>query len=171
MSLAKGGAPVPDKSECALDVAVDAFIPESYIPRSEGRIEAYKRIAGIENQEDAGDVLDELIDRYGDTPQSVSSLVEVSLARATASRVGILKIMQKNDALLLYSGSFTAEKIKAAAQCLPGKVTFSNAGKPYLSVRLALGEKPMEILNQLLAVLDALPLEEKTEKPAATEQE
>ena len=171
VALAKGVAPVPDKSECALDVAVDAFIPESYIPRSEGRIEAYKRIAGIENQEDAGDVLDELIDRYGDTPQSVSSLVEVSLARATASRVGILKIMQKNDALLLYSGSFTAEKIKAAAQCLPGKVTFSNAGKPYLSVRLALGEKPMEILNQLLAVLDALPLEEETEKPAATEQE
>ena len=61
----KGEEAPPDKSECLIDVTVDAYIPESYIPDAAGRIEAYKRIAAIETQADADDVLDELDDRYG----------------------------------------------------------------------------------------------------------
>ena len=53
---------------------VDAFIPEKYIADGPGRIEAYKRIAAIQKAEDAADVLDELIDRYGDPPPSVSEM-------------------------------------------------------------------------------------------------
>ncbi|MEN2519086.1 TRCF domain-containing protein, partial [Acinetobacter baumannii] len=73
----------------------DAYIPEKYIPDSEGRIEAYKRIAAIQTPEDAADVLDELIDRYGDPPPSVSSLVSVSLVRVLAASLGVYEVTQK----------------------------------------------------------------------------
>ena len=63
--------PRPDKSDCLVDITVDAFLPEEYIPDAAGRIEAYKRIAAIETTSDAEDVLDELIDRYGSPPKSV----------------------------------------------------------------------------------------------------
>ncbi len=52
--------------------------PESYIPDAAGRIEAYKKIAAITTRDDATDVLDELIDRYGDPPRSVQGLVDIS---------------------------------------------------------------------------------------------
>ena len=53
---------------------MDAYLPESYIPDAAGRIEAYKKIAAITTRDDATDVLDELIDRYGDPPRSVQGL-------------------------------------------------------------------------------------------------
>ena len=69
LAEAKGEAPAPDKSDCLIDITVDAYIPENYIPDAPGRIEAYKRIAAVSTPEDAADVLDELIDRYGDVPR------------------------------------------------------------------------------------------------------
>ncbi len=96
------GEPVQrDKSDCLVDMRVDAFIPEKYIPDGAGRIEAYKRIAAIQTPEDAADVLDELIDRYGDPPPSVSDLVNVSLVRVQAAAVGAYEVTQKKDTLVL----------------------------------------------------------------------
>ena len=66
IARAKGEPVQRDKSECLIDLRVDAYIPETYIADGPGRIEAYKRIAAIQTPEDAADVLDELIDRYGD---------------------------------------------------------------------------------------------------------
>ena len=166
VALAKGEDPAPDKGECLLDVSVDAFIPERYISRSEGRIEAYKRIAAIENAEDAGDVLDELIDRYGDVPKSVASLVEVSLARVTAARLGIHRITQQNNAMLLY-GELDRDKIKAAADAIPGKIQYTPGTNPYMTVRLTAGQKPMEVLAEALTAMDqaeSAPAEQTEEK-------
>ena len=98
----KGEEAPPDKADCLVDIAVDAYIPEQYIPDAAGRIEAYKRIAAIAGAEDASDVLDELIDRYGEPPESVSGLVDISLARVAAAAAGINEIGQKQDSLLFY---------------------------------------------------------------------
>ena len=153
VALAKGEAPPPDKADCLIDITVDAYIPESYIPEAAGRIEAYKRIAAIETAADASDVLDELIDRYGDVPKSVSGLVDISLIRVTAARAGVYEIGQKRDTLLLYSDKLTPAAIKAATAALPGRVMVNAGAKPYLAVRVDRGEAP---LTALRAVLEAM---------------
>ena len=153
VALAKGEAPPPDKADCLIDITVDAYIPDSYIPEAAGRIEAYKRIAAIETAEDASDVLDELIDRYGDVPKSVSGLVDISLIRVTAAKAGVYEIGQKRDTLLLYSDKLTPAAIKAATAALPGRVMVNAGTKPYLAVRVDRGEAP---LTALRAVLEAL---------------
>ena len=132
---------------------MDAYIPDSYIPEAAGRIEAYKRIAAIETAEDASDVLDELIDRYGDVPGSVSGLVDISLIRVTAAKAGVYEIGQKRDTLLLYSDKLTPAAIKAATAALPGRVMVNAGSKPYLAVRVDRGEAPLAALR---AVLEAL---------------
>ena len=157
IALAKGEAPASDKSDCLLDITVDAYIPEGYIPEAAGRIEAYKRIAAIETAEDAADVLDELIDRYGDVPASVAGLVDISLVRVTAARAGVYEIGQKRDALLLYSDGYTLPRIKAATAALPGRVTVNTSAKPYLAVRLAPGDDPLEALRAVLEALGPAP--------------
>ena len=153
IAMAKGEELQPDKSECLIDITVDAYIPERYIAEAAGRIEAYKRIAAIETEEDAQDVLDELIDRYGDVPASVVGLVDISLVRVSAARAGIYEIGQKRDALILYSDTLNAQRIKLAVAALPGRITVNSSAKPYLAVRVASGEKPLDILKQVLNAL------------------
>ncbi|MEG1049446.1 MAG: transcription-repair coupling factor, partial [Oscillospiraceae bacterium] len=106
IALEKGETIKTEKSDCLIDITVDAFIPESYIPYAQNRIEGYKRIACLENNEDVSDLLDEMQDRYGDVPKSVLGLVEISLLRVSASSVGVYEVVQRKDNILFYSNSF-----------------------------------------------------------------
>lgn len=146
----KGEEAPPDKADCLVDIAVDAYIPEQYIPDAAGRIEAYKRIAAIAGAEDASDVLDELIDRYGEPPESVSGLVDISLARVAAAAAGINEIGQKQDSLLFYTEALKAAWLRPLLAALPGRVSLSTSGRPCVQVRQAPGEKPLDTLRLVL---------------------
>ena len=167
IARAKGEPIQRDKSECLVDLRVDAFIPEKYIADGPGRIEAYKRIAAIQTPEDAADVLDELIDRYGDPPPSVSDLVNVSLVRVQAAAVGVYEVTQKKDTLLLQVETLDLAMIRGLLIAFNGRVTAGAGTKPYLSVTLQPDEKPLELLQSILkAMADILaaPPEENTGK-------
>ena len=153
IALAKGEQPAPDKSDCLVDINADAYLPEKYIPDAAGRIEAYKRIAAIETADDATDVLDELIDRYGDPPRSVQGLVDISLIRVTAARAGINEIAQKGDALLLYTDVIGPNQLKPLVEAMPHRVLYSALGRPAISLHVARGEDPLTILRDAVALL------------------
>ena len=153
ISAAKGETPEPDKSDCLVDLTVDAFLPEEYIPDPAGRIEAYKRIAAIETPGDAEDVLDELIDRYGDPPKSVQGLVDVSLVRVTAARAGITEIVQRGSQLVLYTNVVGPKQLGKAMEELPNRVQYSGIGRPCITVRLNRGEAPLVLLRDFLAAI------------------
>ena len=157
IALAKGESPAPDKSDCLVDITVDAYIPETYIPDPAGRIEAYKRIAAIQSAEDTNDVLDELIDRYGEPPDSVNGLLDVSLVRVTAANAGFTEITQRGDMLLLYSEALDVEKMRPLLAALPGRVMMNTKARPYVAVRVAGGEKPLEVLRRALTPLIQQP--------------
>ena len=153
IARAKGEPLQRDKSECLVDLRVDAFIPEKYIADGPGRIEAYKRIAAIQTPEDAADVLDELIDRYGDPPPSVSDLVNVSLVRVQAAAVGVYEVTQKKDTLLLQVEELDLGMIRGLLIAFNGRVTAGAGAKPYLSVTLQPDEKPLELLQRILKAM------------------
>ena len=159
------GEPIQrDKSECLVDLRVDAYIPERYIPDGPGRIEAYRRIAAVQNPADAADVLDELIDRYGDPPASVSDLVNVSLVRVQAAAVGVYEVTQKKDLLTLSLEKLELPMIRGLLTAFNGRVTAGAGAKPYLSVTLRADEKPLELLSQLLQAM--ADIQSKTAAPA-----
>ena len=143
----KGEAPKADKSDCLIDITVDAYIPETYIGDAAARIEAYKRIAAIETKDDASDVLDEFIDRYGDVPKSVTGLIDISLVRVLAAQLGVYEITQKNDTLILYSDRLDLATVKPLMTDLGRRLLVNASGKPYLSVRILQGEKPLDVMN------------------------
>ncbi|HQC36623.1 MAG TPA: helicase-related protein, partial [Bacillota bacterium] len=72
--LEEKGAVVEEKKECTVNIKVSAYIPDKYIQNSNQRIDAYKKISGIENEDDLLDITDELLDRWGDLPSEVSNL-------------------------------------------------------------------------------------------------
>ena len=133
-----------------MDIQIDAHIPESYMVSQ--RLDMYRKIAGVRNQEDEMDLLDELIDRYGEPPKSVQGLITVSRLRNTAAQLGITEINQRGGSMLFYMEHPTAEMIGALSRKYRGRVQFGSVGKPYLGVELA-GEPPLELFRKVLDVL------------------
>lgn len=79
------GEEVKEEFETLIELNVDAYISERYIPDSEQRLDIYKKISVIENEQDYEELIDELIDRFGDMPESVNNLLDISLIKQMAS--------------------------------------------------------------------------------------
>ncbi len=146
-----------EKKECVVDINIDAHIPEDYIDSVKNRINMYKRIAEIENGEDAMDVTDEFIDRFGDIPPSVQGLIDVALLRAYAAKLGIFEIKQQNGMVLAFFNDFKPEYASAVAHNMRGRAMISGArsSAPYISVKL-LGRSSVEAIKELITCLSAI---------------
>ena len=94
--LEERGEKPQKRAECSADFAVNANIPENYIPSAEQRMDIYRRIALIRDEEESDEMISELIDRYGDPPSQVIALVNIALLRCEASKSGIKDIAQKS---------------------------------------------------------------------------
>ena len=134
---------VPEKRpECAADLTVTASIPDRYVPMPEQRMDLYRRIARIRSEEEADDVVDELIDRYGDPPRPVNNLISVALMRAVAAQNGIREINQKGLDLRFYLESLDLARVSAlcAGEKYKDRLVFSAGEKPCLTLKLRRGE-------------------------------
>ena len=85
--------------ETRVDLRVDAYIPQEYIANDLLRVEMYKKIASIRNRENRDDLIDELIDRFGDPNKPVMNLIEVAQLKALCSKLGIDYVTLKGDEL------------------------------------------------------------------------
>ena len=152
VAMMKGEAPENPVEECTVDMQVQAHIPESYIDSTALRLDVYRRIADIKTYEDSSDVVDELIDRFGEPPESVYGLIDIALLRNRATQLGITEVKQQANALLLYKDKFDMERVKRLIQGMPNKVMLSAGSRPYISVALG-GKAPLTVLEDVLKVL------------------
>lgn len=83
-----------EEFETVVDLTVNAFIPDSYIPDSFQKIDIYKRIALIENDKDYDDMADELHDRFGSMPRSVNNLLRIAEIKAYAHKGCLTEIKE-----------------------------------------------------------------------------
>ncbi len=87
--------------ETRVDVKVDAFLPEAYVKDDRQRMEMYKRIATLVTDADRADILDELLDRFGDVPPAVETLLDIAQLRAQANKLGIAQVTYKQGGFLV----------------------------------------------------------------------
>ena len=132
----KGEAPKKPRTECVIDLAVNAYIPERFIEDEATRISMYKRIAAITSSEDAADVRDELSDRFGMIPASVSALIDIALCRYIASDAGFYEIRADKDHVYLYKDGLDTSLAGKAAEMSPRKLMWVPKGKSYVSATL-----------------------------------
>ena len=116
-------------------------------------MDLYRRIAGVRSEGDADDLVDELIDRYGEPPRPVNNLISVALLRAEAAGAGITDIDQKNGCLLLTIPEFDLRQVSelCGGDKYKRRLLFSAGEKPYLSLRLAKNEDPLRAARVLVA--------------------
>ena len=126
------------KAECPADLNVRAGIPEKYVPSGQQRMDLYRRIALIRTEDDYDEMLAELIDRYGDPPADVISLISIALLRGEASETGITEITQKDGSLRLKLLDFDMERI-SHLYALPeytGRVRILAGTEPAIALKL-----------------------------------
>lgn len=138
-------------AECLIDLPISAHIPNEYIDDNVQRIEIYRRIAMIKTDEDAMDVTDELIDRFGEPPSEVHLLIAVALLRSLAMQVGIVEISQKSDFVVILFDRPDLRLLAATSAQFSRKVFLSNGKMPYLSVKIA---NKKEMLTTLTDIVD-----------------
>ena len=150
--LEEKGEKPPVHTECSADLAVSANIPDSYVESSEQRMDLYRRIALIRTEEEADDLTDELIDRFGEPPPAVNALIHVALLRGEAQPAQIREISQKAGVLRFTLAEFDMAKVSA----LYGQAEYKNRLKveagtiPRISLKLGSGKRIIETARQFV---------------------
>ena len=150
-----------NKGEITVELAAPAYIPETYVSGESLKLEMYKKIAAIRNEDDEDEIIDELIDRFGDIPQSTVNLIKISHIRYLAEELSLTELRQDKNKIIL---NFAEENplsgyalVNATAKF--GPKLFIHGGKqPF--IRLTIDEK--KNLEETLALLKVLADNKKT---------
>ena len=150
-------------TDCSADLTVSANIPASYVSSAEQRMDLYRRIAAIRTDEDANEVLDELLDRYGEAPRSVYALLDIAMLRSVAGKAGVVDITQKKDVLRMKFGVFHPAAVVMVCGMAKYKLraTLAAGDVPVLTLKLKPGEDVLETARTLAE--DLLLATEQTE--------
>ena len=144
----KGELPKPEP-ECTISVNFDAYIPDKYVPYPSQRMEMYKKIAMIDTEQDRDDILDEMLDRFGDIPKASENLLNIALIRAFGKRCGIKQIRQENDIIQFYPEKIDFDVWTELSVQLPGRLRMAMAGEPHLNLKLKSGEDALSFIHKM----------------------
>ena len=162
--LEQQGKPVAKATECAADLSVPASIPEKYVPSSDQRMDLYRRIARVRSEEAADEMLDEIIDRFGEPPRSVNNLVTIALLRTQASLLGITELSQKETLLRFFLPKPDFPRVSALCgqEKYRKRLLFSAGEKPHLALRLKKGDDVLRLARMVIEDLSAVEVEAQT---------
>lgn len=116
--------------EVTVDIKVDAYIPESYVEYEQQRIDLYKKIAAIEDLDDYYDLQGEFIDRFGDMPQSVQNLLDISYIKSLCRIVQISDLLQTETGVnMVFTDRANPEAVVKLLGEYPKDMRFVNGAK------------------------------------------
>ena len=149
--LEERGEPSPEESACTADLDVTANIDKAYVTSGEQRMDLYRRMAGIRSQSDADELLDEIVDRYGDPPRGVMNLIDIALLRARASAAGIRDIAQKGRTLRFRLAQFDFAVVSRVAGQYPKRMFVEpKSDEPAITLQLTAKEDPLQAAERFV---------------------
>lgn len=139
-------------TECTISLKLPANIPQRYIADDGQRVDIYRRIAMIRTDDDKADMIDEMIDRWGEPPAEVAAICDIAMLRARASAQGISEIKQTDTHLNVFWAR--ADLRKLASLCahpqMKGRLMLNAGSSPYVSIRLRSGEQPITTAQDIV---------------------
>ena len=150
--------------ETVIDMDIDAFIPERYIKNEYQKLDIYKRIAGIQTEEEYDDMLEELMDRFGEPPRSVQNLLLIARLRAMAHEAYITELTQKGDEIkivMFEKAQIDTTKIDGLLKYYKGRLKFKIDTNPYFiyarpKVNKKENENVIQTVKELVAAVQTL---------------
>ncbi|NLY55502.1 MAG: transcription-repair coupling factor [Firmicutes bacterium] len=124
--------------EPLVDLKIDAYIPDEYIPDVKQKVEIYKKIVAAPTREQQSDLLDELTDRYGEPPLAVLNMLTLIRIKALAAQLGVSSVQTIPDGVMIkfHSGlSLPMEKLVQLIQEHKGRIMPLNAKVPKIKIK------------------------------------
>lgn len=158
--LEEKGEKVTTVSECLVELPVPANLSDKYIADAGQRIDLYRRIALVRSEEDKTEMIDELIDRYGEPPTSAINLCDIAILRTNAASCGITEIkMIDNRLIFTFSqADFPRLSTVCAIKEYKGRLLLNAGSPPYLSLRMEKNEKPLISAKNLVLQYSSLEM-------------
>ena len=152
------GEQIKPEIDIQIDLNVTSYIPETYIQDSNQKIEIYQDIALCKNEEDIQNVIDEIIDRFGNMPEELENLIDIARIKYLAKDLNISKIMSKKTAVVF---TFESSKIEIDINNLIKKygnrIKFSAGIKPMITLEIGT-DNERQILNDTTEFLKDLKI-------------
>ena len=145
----KGETVTENDFETVMDLNLDAYIPASYIKNEIQKLEIYKRIAGISNEEEYEEMVDELSDRFGDLPKSAQNLLDIALLKAQAHEACITQLSCRGDETKIFmynQAAVCVERIPALIERYGRRLRFKPGETPYFVLKMR-KEEQQDILK------------------------
>lgn len=152
------GEEIKEHFETAIELDIDAYIPQNYIEDELQKLEIYKKIASIQGERDYYDIQEEIEDRYGDLPESVQNLLEIALIKWEAHELKITSISQKKLIITITfkeDAPIDAAKIPDLLKEYRNSLSFAADKNPYFTYRLQ-NDKDIEVIRQIKNILQSL---------------
>jgi transcription-repair coupling factor (superfamily II helicase) len=139
--------------EVHLDVPVTAHLPAAYVARDDVRMEAYRRLAAVNDAPDVDDIRAEWEDRYGPPPPEAEALLDIARLRAACIARGIREVSVQRDAVRLEGWELKASEEARLKQTSPRARVFGDV----VTIPLEPGStrEGRRLLDALLRLLDA----------------
>ncbi len=153
------------KINTKMDLKINAFLPGDYVSDDQQRMEVFRRIAAIATREDVEDVLDELIDRYGEVPGSVVNLIYVAYLRSLCGGLGISRVSSASPGTLTFRLE-ECEDIAALYQAMMNadrQLVFSSGKTSAIELRRP-GKSLEALLQDAASVMEKVTEELEKEK-------
>ncbi|MDO5345089.1 MAG: transcription-repair coupling factor [Lachnospiraceae bacterium] len=159
----KGESTIQEDYDTTIDLDVDAFIPERYIRNEAQKLDIYKRIAVISGEEEYDDMLEELMDRFGEPPKSVQNLLAIAWLKAIAHGIYLTELTQKGDEIrfVFYEKALIdVTKIDGFLKEFKGRMKFTVDTNPYFiySKPRKGGRENEDVLLQVREILDRMKM-------------
>ncbi len=153
------GIQVEEASELQIDLNVTSYIPDEYIPDANLKIEIYQNIAFCKNEEDIQNVIDEIIDRYGNMPPELENLMAIARIKYLAKHLKISKIANKRTGTkTVVVFTFEPNKfnldINKIVKKYKNKIKFSSGIKPMITLEIG-GSQEKQILKEVTEFLNS----------------
>ncbi len=134
------GEPVKEEiPEATIEVLIDAYIDPEYVPNDSAKLDIYKRIASLSGEDEAMDMRDELIDRFGDIPKETENLIQVALVKALATSCGFTTVhIEKGYGELKYeaNGKVNPRALLQLVGEYGDKLKFNASEHPSITLRV-----------------------------------
>ncbi len=125
--------------ETAIDLNMDAFIPDTYISNEAHKLNFYKRIAGISSKEEQDDMLEELMDRFGEPPRTVLNLLSLAYMKSLGHSAYVTEIKQRGKEVkftMFAQMQMDSQRILKLKEKYGRKLQFSSEKKPCMLLKI-----------------------------------
>lgn len=155
----KRGEIIPELPEPVIELPIDAYISSEYIADHQQKVDIYKKIAAVQDEESADELMAELLDRFGDPPESVINLLNIAKIKIRAKMLGIASIAKENQEIVakLHLGlTIEYEKILKVLEKYRSSIRYQATRPPMLKWKAATQKDLIGISKVVLDTLEIL---------------